>query len=192
MPGSSPRANQQFKGDIPNHVSGCHTWTSEPYNSSMAHGDRVRRDRQMAALRWGITLERILPSRGPYDCCYASTCIVARDPSLRPRCQIGQPCPYEQSAYDELVRSARTTFIAATSWLEEDEYEKAIRRFAMLSLQRRRADARTAAEGLLREVRQPNGGRQLRPGLGVGRYGTTIDRRFQRLMRRLLRKSCDA
>lgn len=139
------------------------------------------------ALKYGVELHDLLPSRGPDRCSFRDRCPVAKDVRLRLLCEPGYACPTERVYYSAYVEDARKRYRYAARWLGLIEYEKAIHDLAILTLRRSRQSARIADEGLLREMPSPGDHAPwLAEGLAAGRYVTAIDRAFSDVMRRLL------
>lgn len=152
--------------------------------------DRYRRSR-LSALKWGVELNEILPSRGAKACVYASRCDLIKTPSGRRQCKAGEECPAERRHFDAYVDSARRQFAIAREALDPIEFESIIRQLALLDLRKMRLSARRRDEGMTRRVR-----RRTKDGdysemeeltLSHSRYWKAVDRRFQAILDRLLR-----
>lgn len=139
-------------------------------------------------LTHGVEIDGVLPSRGVEHCFYADRCPVAEDPRIQHVCQPGEPCPYEQWIHDRYVESARTTFSFCRKWLADDDFDRTVHQLSIVELRRGRLSALVARQGFFRPKTHPTSGIQygIEENLGVGRYATALDRRFNALMSEVL------
>jgi len=140
-------------------------------------------------LTHGVMIHDVLPSLGE-RCPYRYTCPVVEDAETLSLCRPGYPCPWEAYFLDEYVPSARQTYTECLNWLTSEERDLVLNDLAILSLRKIRLSALIAREGFLRDKVHPISGIVYgkQSALGIGRYATAIENRFQPLMNLLL---CD-
>lgn len=164
--------------------------TAPVHESSPQKRDPYRRSK-LSALKWGVEIHGILPSKGRKNCLYASRCWFLETPSNRRKCVAGEECPAERIHYEDMVASARKQFWQAREELHPHEFESLIRELAILDLRKIRLYARRREEGLIRRVRRrtPDGNYSECEELTLSnsRYMKAVDTAFNRVIRALLR-----
>lgn len=88
-------------------------------------------------------VDDVLPSRGPEACLYAERC----PQSCKSACLAGGRCRHENILLSGYISSATEHYSYAKSWLQDDEYQQAIKELGVISLQLSRLSARLATEG---------------------------------------------
>lgn len=139
------------------------------------------------AVKYGVEIHGLLPSKGPDKCVFASRCHFAKEQRLRSLCIVGGLCPDELRFYEAYVQQAMKKYIRARQWLGPSGLESVIHDLAIFELRRARLSARMADDGFLREVFTKNRkGSWIEVSLAAGRYAAAIDNGFDEALRTLL------
>jgi len=91
------------------------------------------------------------------------------------------------------LKSARDTFSFSKEWLPEQKFEDIIHELASIALRRSRISALAATEGFTRPKKHPISGYEygVQASLSIGRYSTSLDTHFQRLMTQIFPSQSD-